>query len=359
MNRAPVALFALLCTLASSMVAAGVASDRPAGPSKSAHRFAERSGVKPASFASSPQEKWLTETSRKAIDIHRNIALPTKKLPVRIPEKVKPVAAIIITIEQPQAVVAKPVTKPAAQVKIEKPATITAAAKQPTKTATASLAQAAAVNVENLKKQFTLPAIALKAAPVQPRVTSLVKTTYAPKSTLGSVLPSNKISLADLHLSNRAVATTTGSIIVLPIEKLAAATAPMATTNNKITLSGGKLQMAYGSLNLISVAGSSWTPSPYITENGAGILPKFVSTTKLVARNTTLQSTTKNLGTLHPAVIRTSSDVAELGRQLNRLIAQYRTIYLPKWVPFHHADGNAPAIKSAQLKNGERSAVKK
>jgi hypothetical protein len=383
MNRAPVALFALLCTLASSMVAAGVASDRPMTAGKPAVGNNQQSELKTISYSGSVKENWLTEPNWQAIDIERAVALPTKKMPTRIPEKVKPVAAIIITIEQAPAPAAKMVAKPAAAkpVAVQQPAKAPAAkpvaAQKPVVAAKPAAQKAVAVKPA-VKPEQAVDAVmtvvskllaAAKTAPIQPRVSSSFSSTYMPTKQARGVLSNDRVSIADLHLWKPSIATSNGTVVALPIAEIAKTT----ESTSMVTIGSGRLQIAYGSLNMIKVGGNSFTPSPYIADNAASILlNRGISTTstsdtaKIPSRSGSFSVwswTGTELNRLHGGLMQT---IDRLGEQLSRQMNRAATIYLGRiqaytsaqWIPAF-GTGSAQTIKSAQLNtNGKPSVTK-
>lgn len=375
MNRAPVALFALLCTLASSMVAAGVASDRPTTVGNRVMRNKQPSELKTISYSASAQEKWLTEPNWQAIDLERAVALPTKKIPTRIPEKVKPVAAIIITIEQAPAAavktsapaktsaasIAKPIAKQptaaaatAAKTVAAKPAApknVAAAAAKPAAKPIAvakPAGQKTSVVNNSAKTEKAVAAVlsvvdkmvaASKTAPIQPRVSSAFSSTYMPTKEVRGVLTTDRITVGDLHLCNPGVATTSGKLIALPIAELAASTPDVSM----VDLSGSKLQIAYGSLSMLKVGDAGFVPTPFIAEDATSILINHGVSTSSKRAATVKRSegfsiwgwTGSKLSRLHDDVIRTIDIV---GRQLNRRVNDAATFYIGRIRSYNSAD---------------------
>lgn len=375
MNRAPVALFALLCTLASSMVAVGVASDRPATVGNCVTRNVEHSELKTISYSGSPADKWLIEPNWQAIDVERAVALPTRKIPTRIPEKVKPVAAIIITIEQAPAAAQKVATKPAAAKPIAaKPAAKPVAAK-PTVAQKAVAANNAAKTEQAVKAVMSVVSkmsVAAKNAPIQPRITASFSTTYVPTKDVRDVLSTNRISIADLHLTKPAVATTNGSVTALPINNIAASN----PNSSMVTVGGGKLQIAYGSLSLIKVGGNSFIPTPFIADDATSILLNKAGTSSATKSGAKTAAKPQNGSTGFSVWSWTGGELARLqhgllrtfdrlGKQFSRQVNEAATIYIgqirgfdsAQWIPLF--DGEKGTIKSAQLKTGGKPSVTK
>lgn len=376
MNRAPVALFALLCTLASSMVAAGVASDRPQMAAKPAALKIHQSELKTISYSASAQENWLTGPNWQAIDVERAVALPTKKIPTRIPEKVKPVAAIIITIEQAPApapkTVAKPAAKPVVPAKPNAAKPVVAAKPVAPKTVVAKPAVKTEHSVDAVMAVVTKLLAAAKTAPIQPRVSSSFSSVYVPTKEPRGVLSNNRISIADLHLWQPAIAITNGAVTALPVEEIKKT--PENTTNdsNMVTLGDGKLQIAYGSLNMIRVGGSSFTPSPFIADNASSILVNRVGSSTPAVKTVKTQSRSSSFSVwtwtgvefnrLQAGLIRT---IDGLGRQFNSQINRAATIYIGRiqaytsaqWFPVFGS--GKPTIKSAQLKTSDKPSLTK
>lgn len=374
MNRAPVALFALLCTLASSMVAAGVAGDRPTTVAKSSHHVSPKLDARTVSFVGSSQDKWLTESGWQAIDIQRAVALPSKKLPVRIPEKVNPVAAVIITIEQPQV----PATKPVAQTPVAKksvavkPAAIVTAPKQTTKAAVSKpvVVKAPAAAVAKVAAQP-------QTAAVLPRVTSLVKATYTIRAPYASVLYSSRNTVADLQFPSAASIKTSGS---LSMPQIVTVPKPTVHHSNQIIIAGEKLKFAAGSFKHPTVGGRLFIASPFIAEDATSILgksnlgttgsyrPIAITTAKAAVKPIAIKAGTgwsvSEVANFHATVVRTSGNWADiLGHGLNTFttnyVSQVRSAINIDWTPYNNALKSNPTIKSAQLKTGTTSAVKK
>jgi hypothetical protein len=406
MNRAPVALFALLCTLASSMVAAGVADDRY---SKSINlRTPALAGIplKTVSFVGSSKEKWLTSTDWQAIDIRRAVTMPSSKLPtdersVKAPAVNQHVSAIIITIQQAPATktpVAKVVeTKasavknvPAAKVVASKPVEkepksaltapkAVAASKQVTKPAVApkfdlksSVAKVTAVAAEADKKLAKAP-IATKVAAVQPRVTSKVSVTYAAKYQPTNLLGSRTITLADLHFYVPTTIINTG----LKLPSLAAQQ-QVAGRPTKITLQGEKLK--FDVKPFASITGTSFIATPYIANDAASILVSKVSAptksapaaTKASTKAATVPSLKKSaqwstvggaittITKLQSLFVQAYGNAArQVGLQFNQVAGHSLSRLRSYSVEVASLNNTSKTIKSAQLKAGQKSGIKK
>ena len=399
MNRAPVALFALLCTLASSMVAAGVADDRH---SKSVSlKTPATAGIplKTISFVGSSKEKWLTASDWQAIDIRRAVAMPSSKLPfddraVKAPTANQHVSAIIITIQQaPAAKVAEtkdsaakkaPAAKVVASKSVEKEpkSALTApkavAGKQVAKPAAApkfdlktSVAKVTAVAAEANKKLAQVPN-APKVAAVQPRVTSKVSVTYSAKYQPTNLLGSRRITISDLHFYVPTTTINTG--LKLPSF---APQQSVAARPTKIILNGEKLK--FDVKPYASIAGTSFIATPYIANDAASILiSKVPAATKTIPAATkpstkaaTVPSVKKSaqwstaggviatITKLQTLFARAYGNAAQqLGVQFNN-VAGYSLSRLRDFSAEVASFDKPQTIKSAQLKSGDKSGIKK
>ena len=411
MNRAPVALFALLCTLASSMVAAGVADDRY---SKSINlRTPALAGIplKTVSFSGSSKEKWLTSTDWQAIDIRRAVTMPSSKLPtdersVKAPAVNQHVSAIIITIQQAPAAKAPVAKTPVAKVVETKASTVknvhaakvvaskpvekepksaltapkaVAASKQVAKPAVApkfdlktSVAKVTAVAAAANNKLAKAP-IATKVAAVQPRVTSKVSMAYAAKYQPTNLLGSRTITLADLHFYVPTTTINTG----LKLPSLAAQQ-QVAGRPTKITLQGEKLK--FDVKPFASITGTSFIATPYIANDAASILVSKVSAptksapaaTKASTKAATVPSLKKSaqwstvggaittITKLQSLFVQAYGNAArQVGLQFNQVAGHSLSRLRSYSVEVASLNNTSKTIKSAQLKAGPKSGIKK
>lgn len=371
------------------MVAAGVADDRY---SKSINlRTPALAGIplKTVSFVGSSKEKWLTSTDWQAIDIRRAVTMPSSKLPtdersVKAPAVNQHVSAIIITIQQAPAakapaakVVSKPVEKePKSALTAPK---VVVASKQVAKPAVApkfdlktSVAKVTAVAAEANKKLAKSP-IATKVAAVQPRVTSKVSVSYAAKYQPTNLLGSRTITLADLHFYVPTTTINTG----LKLPSLAAQQ-QVAGRPTKITLQGEKLK--FDVKQFASITGTSFIATPYIANDAASILVSKVpaptksapAATKASTKAATVPSLRKSaqwstvggaittITKLQSLFVQAYGNAArQVGLQFNQVAGHSLSRLRSYSVEVASLNNTSKTIKSAQLKTGEKSGIKK